>query len=67
VIADIARVRLEAGERVMIVHSALAGVSNLLEALPAAALAGAGEAAAEAVKARHRDFASAAGSTLTPF
>jgi bifunctional diaminopimelate decarboxylase / aspartate kinase len=61
VIADIARARLEAGERVLIVHSALAGVSNLLEALPAAALAGAGEAAAEAVKARHREFAAAAG------
>ncbi|KAA5803981.1 bifunctional aspartate kinase/diaminopimelate decarboxylase [Alkalicaulis satelles] len=61
VIADIARERLDAGERVLIVHSALAGVSNLLEALPAAALAGAGEGAAEAVKDAHRAFAAKAG------
>lgn len=60
-IAELARARLETGARVLIVHSALSGVSNALEALPDAALAGEGEAAAEAIKQRHRDFAGAAG------
>ena len=49
------------GRRVLIVHSALAGVSNALERLPDEALAGRGEAAVEAVKAVHRAFASKAG------
>ena len=60
-IAGLARQRLDQGGRVLVVHSAVAGVSNLLEALPAEALAGRGEAAAEAVKARHRRFGAAAG------
>jgi bifunctional diaminopimelate decarboxylase / aspartate kinase len=61
IIARLARKRLADGERVLIVHSALAGVSNLLESLPGAALEGAGESHAEAVKARHREFAKEAG------
>ncbi len=60
-IADLAKTRLNSGARVLIVHSALAGVSNALEALPDAALAGDGEAAAAAVKHQHRDFANGAG------
>ncbi|XBQ16554.1 MAG: bifunctional aspartate kinase/diaminopimelate decarboxylase [Oceanicaulis sp.] len=60
-IAALARKRLEAGGKVLVVHSAIAGVSNLLEALPGAALSGGGETAAGAVKARHRDFATKAG------
>lgn len=60
VIARLAREREAAGERAFIVHSALSGVSNMLEALPDAALAGEGEASVEAIKRRHLDFASAA-------
>jgi diaminopimelate decarboxylase/aspartate kinase len=60
-IAQLARERLDAGKRVLIVHSALAGVSNALEALPDEALAGAGEPAMAAIKDRHRAFAAEAG------
>ncbi len=60
-IAALAKVRLEEGGKVLIVHSALAGVSNALEALPGEALAGRGEAAADAIKQVHRDFAAKAG------
>jgi len=61
IIARLARKRLADGERVLIVHSALSGISNLLEALPGLALAGEGEAAAAAIRQRHLDFASEAG------
>lgn len=61
IIARLARKRIADGERVLVVHSALAGVSNLLEALPGAALDGAGEAHAGAIKDRHRAFATEAG------
>ena len=60
-IADLAGARLETGARILIVHSALAGISNALETLPEAALSGAGETAAEAIKRRHREFADTAG------
>ena len=48
-IAELAKQRLKSGDRVLIVHSALAGVSNALEALPAAALNGQGDAEATAI------------------
>ncbi|MFW6299433.1 MAG: bifunctional aspartate kinase/diaminopimelate decarboxylase [Oceanicaulis sp.] len=60
-IAALVREKLEAGGHVLIVHSALAGVSNALEALPGEALAGRGEAGAGQIKQRHRDFAAKAG------
>ena len=60
-IARLAQQKLEAGHRVLIVHSALSGVSNALEALPDAALAGQGETAAAAIADRHRAFAAEAG------
>lgn len=60
-IAELARQRLKSGDRVLIVHSALAGVSNALEALPQAALNGRGDAEATAIKDRHRAFAAEAG------
>jgi len=60
-IARLARAHLDAGKRVMIVHSALAGVSNALEAMPEAALEGRADAAVEAVKRQHSDFADMAG------
>ena len=58
-IAKLARERLKSGDKVLLVHSALAGVSNALETLPDQALAGEGDSAIEAIKARHRAFAEA--------
>ena len=66
IIARLARKHREAGKRVLIVHSAISGVSNALEALPHAALDGEGEAAAETIKDRHRTFAAEAGLTVGP-
>lgn len=60
-IAKLAKQKREAGSKVLVVHSALAGVSNALEALPGEALSGRGEAGAEQIKLRHRDFAAKAG------
>lgn len=56
-IAELARKRIEDKRKVLIVHSALSGVSNLLEALPEQALKGHGEASVKAIKLRHLDFA----------
>ncbi len=56
-IRDLVRARQAEGLRPIIVHSALAGVSNLLEAALAAAIAGQGEAEREDVLARHRRLA----------
>jgi hypothetical protein len=60
-IAKLAQDRLKSGERVLIVHSALSGVSNALEALPEACLEGRGELEAQAIKDRHLAFAAEAG------
>lgn len=60
-IARLAKAKLDAGRRVLIVHSALSGVSNALEALPSAALAGDGEQAVAAIIDRHKAFAAEAG------
>ena len=60
-IAELAKSRVRAGERVLIVHSALSGVSNALERLPEAALSGEGEALSAAIRRRHVDFAEQAG------
>lgn len=66
VIARLARRHLESGKRVLIVHSALSGVSNALEALPAAAMDGRAEAAVAEIEARHREFAGQAGLSIPP-
>lgn len=66
IIARLARKHREAGKRVLIVHSALSGVSNALEALPRAALDGEGETAAELIKDRHRGFAAETGLSVGP-
>ncbi|MEQ8403920.1 MAG: bifunctional aspartate kinase/diaminopimelate decarboxylase [Oceanicaulis sp.] len=60
-IAGLAKRAMDDGRQVLVVHSALAGVSNALEALPGEALAGRGEAGADAIKQRHREFAKKAG------
>ena len=70
VIAKLAKARLKQdkpGGKVLIVHSALSGVSNRLEALPDQALEGDVSSEIAAIKAVHLDFAEAAaldGSTL---
>ncbi len=56
-IARLLRARVDDGLRPVVVHSALAGVSNLLEAALAAAVEGAGEQQAGEVVERHRVLA----------
>jgi len=60
-IAELARKRLSEGERVFLVHSALAGVSNQLERAPDDLLEGRGREALDAAETAHRDFCAAAG------
>ena len=52
-IAELATRRLESGERFVIAHSALAGVTDMLERLPEAAVAGEHEAVLEAIAEKH--------------
>lgn len=61
IIARLARKHMADGERVLIVHSALSGVSNMLESLPLQALGGIGEQAVTAIKDKHISFAREAG------
>ncbi|RMF97340.1 MAG: bifunctional aspartate kinase/diaminopimelate decarboxylase [Gammaproteobacteria bacterium] len=58
-IRDLLRARQAEGLRPVVVHSALAGVSNLLEAALRAAVAGQGEAERDEILARHRHLAEA--------
>jgi diaminopimelate decarboxylase/aspartate kinase len=56
-IAAVVRDRLTAGGRVLVVHSALSGITDRLEKLLAAALAGAHEPMLAAIEERHRTLA----------
>jgi diaminopimelate decarboxylase/aspartate kinase len=56
-VAQIAAARRSAGARVLIVHSALTGVTDLLERLLESALQGAYAPTLEAIMQRHRDLA----------
>ncbi|HTY94375.1 MAG TPA: bifunctional aspartate kinase/diaminopimelate decarboxylase [Steroidobacteraceae bacterium] len=56
-IAQITRSRLAAGERVLIVHSAVTGTTDKLEKLLEAALHGSHEEVFEAIQERHRRLA----------
>ncbi len=60
-IADIVRDRLQAGGRVLVVHSAITGVTDALEKLLAAALSRAPQAAFAALEERHRQLATELG------
>ncbi|MDJ0928135.1 MAG: bifunctional aspartate kinase/diaminopimelate decarboxylase [Gammaproteobacteria bacterium] len=60
-IRDLLRARQAAGLRPVVVHSALAGVSNLLEASLADAVNGGGEAERDDVVSRHEELAAALG------
>tara|TARA_R110000868_G_scaffold53744_9_gene168692 strand:+ start:12708 stop:15299 length:2592 start_codon:yes stop_codon:yes gene_type:complete len=48
---------VDEGKRVFVVHSAMAGISNQLEAMIAAATAGGGEDILDAIKAQHLELA----------
>lgn len=56
-IATLVRKNLDEGLRCLVVHSALAGVSNALEELPNHALSNTGEKAVDDIKDCHRAFA----------
>ena len=60
-IAAVVRERLAAGRRVLIVHSAVSGITDRLEKLLAAALAGAHEPVLAAIEERHRQLVSELG------
>ena len=57
IIASLVRERLDEGLKPVVVHSALAGVSNSLQALPSAAIGSDGRDQIEALRARHRQLA----------
>jgi bifunctional diaminopimelate decarboxylase / aspartate kinase len=56
-VASVVRARTAASLRPVIVHSALSGITDLLESLLAAAHRGAHEAVLDQIDARHRDLA----------
>jgi diaminopimelate decarboxylase/aspartate kinase len=65
-IAAVVRERLAAGERPVIVHSALSGITDRLEQLLAKALDGGWEALADQIEQRHRDLARDLGVVPSP-
>ncbi|MCC7461514.1 MAG: bifunctional aspartate kinase/diaminopimelate decarboxylase [Gammaproteobacteria bacterium] len=56
-IAAVVRARLACGHRLLIVHSALSGITDQLEKMLAAALAGAHDPVVAAIEERHRQLA----------
>src|ERR1700689_3475298 len=60
-IAAVVRQRLADGSRVMVVHSAVTGLTDRLERLLAAALGGAHEPVLRAIEQRHRELAAELG------
>ena len=65
-IAAVVRTRLAAGARVLIVHSAVSGITDRLEKLLAAALGGAHEPVLAAIEQRHRALAAELGVGVEP-
>ncbi|HKE45983.1 MAG TPA: bifunctional aspartate kinase/diaminopimelate decarboxylase [Steroidobacteraceae bacterium] len=60
-IARVLRARLDAGLRPVVVHSALSGITDQLEALPAAAMNGGQSALLAQIENRHRELAAQLG------
>src|SRR5579863_6823729 len=60
-IAAVVRSRLVAGTRVLVVHSAISGITDKLETLLAAVLAGTHERTLTDIEQRHRDLAAELG------
>jgi diaminopimelate decarboxylase/aspartate kinase len=65
-IAAVVRARLAHGERVLVVHSAVSGVTDRLEKLLAAALGGAHEPVLASIEERHRALAEELGIGVSP-
>lgn len=65
-IVGVVESRLSAGERPVVVHAALAGVTSLLEEVVERALEGAHEPALDEVRERHERLAQAMGLVLPP-
>lgn len=65
-IAATARARLADGDRVLIVHSALSGVTDRLEKLLTVALSGDAEAALASLRQRHHELAASLGVDAAP-
>ncbi len=65
-IAKVTAARRAEGRRVLIVHSALTGITDLLEKLLEAALRGAQDEVLPSIEARHRALATELGITLGP-
>ncbi len=65
-IAMIARRRLESGARVLIVHSAITKITDMLEKLLAAAQAGSPDEALAAIEGRHRQLTTDLGVGVSP-
>lgn len=63
-IAAVVRARLAAGARVLVVHSALSGITDRLEKLLAAALDGQYDSVLAGIEIRHRDLAAELGLTV---
>ena len=60
-IAAVVRSRVAAGTRVLVVHSAISGITDKLDTLLAAALAGTHESTLAEIEQRHRDLAAELG------
>jgi diaminopimelate decarboxylase/aspartate kinase len=65
-IALVVRARLAGGARVLVVHSALSGITDQLERLLAAALGGAHQPVLAAIEQRHRALADELGIGVSP-
>src|SRR5580658_727700 len=65
-IAAVVRARVADGTRVMVVHSAVSGITDRLEKLLAAALGGAHEAALRVIEERHCELAAELGVGVSP-
>jgi bifunctional diaminopimelate decarboxylase / aspartate kinase len=65
-IASVVRARLTAGARVLVVHSAVSGITDRLEALLASALAGTHQATLSDIEQRHGALASELGIGMSP-
>ena len=65
-IAEVVRARSSAGTRVLVVHSAVSGITDRLETLLASALAGTHESTLKAIEQRHTALADELGVGVSP-
>src|SRR5580704_9732659 len=65
-IASVVRARLTTGTRLLLVHSAVSGITDRLETLLASALAGTHESTLKAIEQRHSALAAELGIDVSP-